>query len=125
MEYELEVFEVYNDFEQSTSKIKRHKKRTRKKRKPKRGMVSAQDETEDSDEIYGTRNSGETEQRRRAGLWPALGGLLGKVFSWRTSRRYRASSAVPERIDVLRSSKGCCRDYVQCGECITNLEDPN
>lgn len=119
MEYELEVFEVYDDFEPTTTKTKRHKKHTRKKHKRKRSVVSAPDDIEDAEAIRGPRTGAVADESRRecgTGLRHILATLFGKVFSSGAQNRYQTSSSLPECLDVPQSPISRCRNCVQYGK---------
>lgn len=121
MDYELEVFEVYDDSEQQPSS-KKHLKHTRKKCKHKGGSIINLDKTTDND-IHRSKSSvvsGDCTQQRRLpiSLRQSLLSFFTKLVVWRDQRRYQATT-IPDRAEsaaVAHSSKDFRRGLVSCGE---------
>jgi hypothetical protein len=105
MDYELEVFEVYDDGEQPSSK--RHSKHTRKKCKQKgKAVLNAQT----NDDLSRSKSSVLSGERRPLGWRESILSVLGKLKVWRNQRRYQ--TAVPDKGDSPHSSKDFRRGYI-------------
>uniref|UniRef100_A0A6P7GXZ0 Uncharacterized protein LOC114343654 n=1 Tax=Diabrotica virgifera virgifera TaxID=50390 RepID=A0A6P7GXZ0_DIAVI len=110
MDYELEVFEVYDDSDQQTSK--RHSKHTRKKCKQKQKASVLGLENTDND-ISKSKNSVVGSDRRHLSLRESILSVFTKLVVWRDQKRYQ--STVPEKIDSPHSSKDFRKGYIPCG----------
>ena len=110
MDYELEVFEVYDDGEQPSNK--KHSKHTRKKCKQK-GKAVLNVETNDND-LNRSKSSVLSGERRPLGWRESILSVFGKLVVWRNQRRYQ--TAVPDKADSPHSSKDTRRGYIPCGE---------
>lgn len=109
MDYELEVFEVYDDSDQQTSK--RHSKHTRKKCKQKQKAVVLGLESADND-ISKSKSSVVGSDRRHLSLRESILSVFTKLVVWRDQRRYQTS--VPDKIDSPHSSKDFRKGYIPC-----------
>ncbi|XP_056638425.1 probable phospholipid-transporting ATPase IM isoform X2 [Diorhabda sublineata] len=109
MDYELEVFEVYDDSDQQTSK--RHSKHTRKKCKQKQKAVVLGLENADND-ISKSKSSVVGSDRRHLSLRESILSVFTKLVVWRDQRRYQTS--VPDKIDSPHSSKDFRKGYIPC-----------
>lgn len=113
MDYELEVFEVYDDNDQPSNR--KHLKHTRKKCKHKGSIVNLDKADNDIHRSKTSVVSGDCSQRRPLSLRQSLLSFFTKLVVWRDQRsRYQAT--VPDRIDTAHSSKDFRRGLVQCGE---------
>ncbi|XP_074033598.1 ATPase phospholipid transporting 8B isoform X2 [Leptinotarsa decemlineata] len=108
MDYELEVFEVYDDSEQQSSK--RHSKHTRKKCKQKQKSTVLSIESTDND-ISRSKTSVVGSDRKHLSLCESILGVFSKLF-WRNPKRYQ--STVPDRNDIAHSSKDFRKGYMLC-----------
>lgn len=115
MDYELEVFEVYDDSDQSSSK--KHLKHTRKKCKHKGSSIVNLDKTEN--DIHRSKSSvisgGDCSQRRPLSLRQSLLSFFTKLVVWRDQRRYQATIP-PDRVETAHSSKDFRRGIGPYGE---------
>ncbi|XP_072395797.1 probable phospholipid-transporting ATPase IM isoform X2 [Diabrotica undecimpunctata] len=109
MDYELEVFEVYDDSDQQTSK--RHSKHTRKKCKQKQKASVLGLENTDND-ISKSKNSVVGSDRRHLSLRESILSVFTKLVVWRDQRRYQTT--VPDKIDSPHSSKDFRKGYIPC-----------
>lgn len=111
MEYELEVFEVYDDSEQQSSK--RHLKHTRKKCKQKQKTTVLNIESTDND-INRSKTSVVGSDRRHLSLRESILSVFSKLVVWRGQRRYQTT--VPDKLDSPHSSKDFRKGYIPCGK---------
>ncbi|CAH1166769.1 unnamed protein product [Phyllotreta striolata] len=109
MDYELEVFEVYDDSDQQTSK--RHSKHTRKKCKQKQKTAVLGLEGGDND-LSKSKNSVLGSDRRHLSLRESILSVFTKLVVWRDQRRYQTT--VPDRIDSPHTSKDFRKGYIPC-----------
>lgn len=108
MDYELEVFEVYDDIEPQTSK--RHLKHTRKKCKQKPAVLSI----ENTDDISRSKCSVVGSDRRHISLCESTISVLNRILAWREQRRYQ--STFPDKSDPPHPSKDFRKGYIPCGK---------
>lgn len=111
MDYELEVFEVYDEGEQPSNR-----KHTRKKCRQK-GKLSVVVDGEGVGAATGSKNSVLSNERRPLSWRQSILSVFGKLVVWRNQRRYQ--SAVPDRAtaaDIPHSSKDYRRGYIPCGK---------
>lgn len=113
MDYELEVFEVYDDSEPQSSR--RHLKHTRKKCKQKQKASVISIENTDND-IGRSKSSVVGSDRRHLSLRESILSVFSKLVVWRDQRRYQ--STVPDKIDSPHSSKDFRKGYVPCGKSV-------
>lgn len=109
MDYELEVFEVYDDVEPQSSK--RHLKHTRKKCKQKPAVLSI--ENTDND-ISRSKSSVVSGDPRHLSLRESTISVLNKILAWRDQRRYQ--STFPNKSDLPHLSKDYRKGYIPCGK---------
>lgn len=114
MDYELEVFEVYDDSEQQTSR--RHTKHTRKKCKQKQKAAVLSIETADND-INRSKTSVVNSDRRHLSLCESILSVFSKLVVWKDQRRYQTT--VPDKLESPHSSKDFRKGYMPCGKCST------
>lgn len=115
MDYELEVFEVYDDSDQPSNK--KHLKHTRKKCKHKGSIVNLDSADNDIHRSKSSVVSGDCPQRRPLSLRQSILSFFTKLVVWRDQRRYQAT--VPDKADSPHSSKDFRRGFVPCGELYT------
>lgn len=113
MDYELEVFEVYDDTDQPSSG-KKHLKHTRKKCKHKGSLVNMDSVDNDVHRSKSSGISGDCQQRRPLGLRQSILSFFTKLVVWRDQRRYQAT--VPDKADSPHSSKDFRRGFIPCGK---------
>lgn len=113
MDYELEVFEVYDDSDQQTSK--RHSKHTRKKCKQKQKAAVLGLESTDND-LSKSKSSVLGSDRRHLSVRESILSVFTKLVVWRDQRRYQTT--VPDRIDSPHTSKDFRKGYIPCGESV-------
>lgn len=108
MDYELEVFEVYEDLEPQSSK--RHLKHTRKKckQKPVLGIENTEND------IGRSKSSVVGSDHRHLNLCETIISVLNKILVWRDQRRYQ--STFPDKSELPHSSKDLRKGYVPCGK---------
>ncbi|CAG9815317.1 unnamed protein product [Phaedon cochleariae] len=109
MDYELEVFEVYDDSEQQSSK--RHSKHTRKKCKQKQKATVLSIEATDND-ISRSKTSVVGSDRRHLSLRESILSFFTKLVVWKDQRRYQTT--IPDKIDAPHSSKDFRKTYTVC-----------
>lgn len=109
MDYELEVFEVYDDTEPQTSK--KHHKHTRKKCKQKQGVLGIEN---NDNEINRSKGSLGGSDHRHIGLCNSTINVLNKILAWRDQRRYQ--SPFPDKSDSSHPSKDFRKGYIPCGK---------
>lgn len=121
MDYELEVFEVYDDSSEQPSN-KKHLKHTRKKCKHKGSIINLDKTDNDIHRSKSSVVSGDCSQRRPLSLRQSLLSFFTKLVVWRDQRRYQAT--IPsDRADsaAAHSSKDFRRGLVSCGElCVSS-----
>ncbi|XP_018319213.1 probable phospholipid-transporting ATPase IM isoform X3 [Agrilus planipennis] len=111
MEYELEVFEVYDDNEAPATKKKT--KFTRKKCKQKSKSTSLNIDNSDIDISTRSRTHTNNESRNRAlSLRQSLLNICSKLVIWKNQRRYH--STIPDKIDSPHTSKDSRRGFIPC-----------
>lgn len=117
MDFELEVFEVYDENEPHTSK--KHGKHTRKKCKQKGKAVKVLRNVEPNDnEISRSKISVLSGDRRHLSLRESILNVFSKLVVWRgTGSKYRSSS-LKEKLDSPHSSRDYRRGFIPCGEFI-------
>lgn len=108
MDFELEVFEVYDDSEQQTSK--RHLKHTRKKCKQKGSVLNL----ETDNDINRSKSSVVSSDRRPISLRESILSVFSKFKVWRDQKRYQTN--VPDKLDSPHSSKDIHKGYIPCGK---------
>ncbi|XP_019867395.1 probable phospholipid-transporting ATPase IM isoform X2 [Aethina tumida] len=106
MDFELEVFEVYDDSEQQTSK--RHLKHTRKKCKQKGSVLNL----ETDNDINRSKSSVVSSDRRPISLRESILSVFSKFKVWRDQKRYQTN--VPDKLDSPHSSKDIHKGYIPC-----------
>lgn len=111
MDYELEVFEVYDDNDQPPSK--KRLKHNRKKCKQKGSLINI-DCTDTDVHRSKLSISSECQQRRPLSLRQSIISVFSKLVVWRDQRRYQAP--VPDRVDSPHTSKDYRRGFIPCGE---------
>ncbi|KAJ8918051.1 hypothetical protein NQ315_011507 [Exocentrus adspersus] len=109
MEYELEVFEVYDDGDQTSSK--RHLKHNRKKCKQKQKTTVLNIESTDND-IHRSKTSVLSSDRRHLSFRESILSVFSKLVVWRDQKRYQ--STVPDKLDSPHSSKDFRKGYIPC-----------
>lgn len=112
MDYELEVFEVYDDSDQPPSK--KHLKHTRKKCKQKGSLINIDSADNDVHRSKLSVVSGDCPQRRPLSLRQSLLSVFSKLVVWRDQRRYQTT--VPDKVDSPHTSKDFQRGFIPCGE---------
>lgn len=112
MEYELEVFEVYDDCEQGSNK--KHKKHTRKKCKQKNTLTNI--DISDNDDINRSKTSvvSSDSHRRPISLRQSIINVFSKIVIWKNQRRYHTT--VPDKPDSPHTSKDARRGFIPCGK---------
>ncbi|XP_066246628.1 probable phospholipid-transporting ATPase IM isoform X2 [Euwallacea similis] len=111
MDFELEIFEVYDENEPHTSK--KHAKHTRKKCKQKGKSTKARTNIEiGENDISRSKISVLSGDRRHLSLGESILNVFSKLVVWRgrKSSKYRTS----EKLDSPHSSKDLCRGYIPC-----------
>lgn len=111
MDYELEVFEVYDDIEPQSSK--KHHKHTRKKCKQKQTVLGIDNTDND---ISRSKGSVGGSDHRHIGLCDSALSILNKILVWRDQRRYQ--SPFPDKSDSSLPSKNFRKGYIPCGKFI-------
>lgn len=114
MDYELEVFEVYDDNDQPSSK--KHLKHTRKKCKQKGSIINIDSTDNDIQRSKLSVVSSDCQQRRPLSLRQSLLGVFSKLVVWRDQRRYQTT--VPDKPDSPHTSKDFRKGFIPCGECL-------
>lgn len=109
MDYELEVFEVYDDIEPQSSKTRL--KHTRKKCKQKPSVLNIENTGND---MNSSKCSGVGGDRRHFSLRESAVNALNKLLLWRDQRRYQ--STFPYKSDSPHSSKDFRKGYIPCGK---------
>lgn len=113
MEYELEVFEVYDENEQSSNK--KHKKHTRKKCKQKKSSLTNSDTTSRIDDINRSKNSVVSESHEKpVTLRQSILNVFSKIVIWKNNRRYQ--TPVPDKADSPHTSKDTRRSFIPFGK---------
>lgn len=113
MDFELEVFEVYDENEPHVSK--KHTKHTRKKCKQKGKSTKAATNIESNEnDIMRSKTSVLTGDRRHLSLRESILNVFSKLVVWRGSSKYRAP--VADKLDSPHSSKDYRRSYIPCGK---------
>ncbi|XP_071051029.1 probable phospholipid-transporting ATPase IM isoform X2 [Onthophagus taurus] len=108
MDYELEVFEVYDDGDQPPTGRKQLK-HNRKKCKQKSTVVGIDIVENDLSRSKSSVVSGD---RRPLGLRQSILGVFSKLVVWRNSKRYQ--STVPDKSDSPHTSRDFRKGYVPC-----------
>lgn len=109
MDYELEVFEVYDDVEPKSSK--KHLKHNRKKCKQKQTVLGI--ENTDND-ISRSKGSVVGSDHRHITFYDSTINFLNKILAWGDQRRYQ--STFPDKSDASHPSKDCRKGYIPCGK---------
>ncbi|KAH1005143.1 hypothetical protein HUJ04_006180 [Dendroctonus ponderosae] len=112
MDFELEVFEVYDENEPHTSK--KHTKHTRKKCKQKgkcpKGLTNLECSEND---ISRSKTSVLSGDRRHLSLRESILNVFSKLVVWRgKSAKYRTSK--PEKLDSPHTSRDSHKGYIPC-----------
>lgn len=115
MDYELEVFDVYDEDDQSTKRQQRHtgtRKKSKQKLKYDKSVLNPESREQ---ELSRSRSGGQYERIPRGDWRKSILNFFGKLVIWRTQRRYQTT--VPDKVE----SPHCSRDYrrgyyVPCGE---------
>lgn len=103
MDYELEVFEVYEETEQLPDKNLKHNRKKCKQKLDKRKTKCTQNSTNSMERTKTNTSKGSTWNIRES-----LDNLLGKLF-WR-NRKYQSN----DKQDAAHSSKDYRRGYIPC-----------
>lgn len=103
MDYELEVFEVYDDGDQQQQPSKKHLKHTRKKCKQKPSVISSDSAENDVHRSKSSVIGGERNTRRTSGYRWSLFNVFSKLFVCNNQRRYQ--STVPDKPDSPCTSR--------------------
>lgn len=116
MDYELEVFEVYDDnTEQNASK--KHLKHTRKKCKQKKLTTSCSNNIrlENENEINRSKTSvvSSSEHNRPLSITESILNVFSKIVVWRDQKRYQTT--IPDKLDSPHTSKDFRKGYIPCG----------
>lgn len=106
MDYELEVFEVYDDNAAENSS-KKHLKHTRKKCKQKKLETENELNRSKTSVVSGGDHS------RPFSITESILNVFSKIVVWRDQKRYH--TAIPERLDSPHSSKDFRKGYMPCG----------
>lgn len=109
MDFELEVFEIYDEGEPAN---KKQLKRTRKKCKQKSSGINI-DSINDND-LSRSKSSVVGSDRRPLSLRQSILSVFSKLVVWRGQERYQ--TAVPDKIDSPHSSKDPRKGFVCGGE---------
>lgn len=101
MEYELEVFEVYDDCEQGSNK--KQKKHTRKKCKQKSTLATSDSDNEEINRSKSSVVSNDSRRRPTITLPQSLLNVFSKIVIWKNQRKYHTT--VPDKPDSPHTSK--------------------
>lgn len=115
MDFELEVFEIYDEGGGSSSEThnnKKHLKHTRKKCKQKCSNVNV--ECSERDLSRSSKSSVLSGDRRPISLRQSIISVFSKLVVWRDQRRYQSS--VPDKIDSPHSSKDPRKGFLSNGK---------
>lgn len=111
MDFELEVFEIYDECGSSSETgNKKHSKHTRKKCKQKKSNINI--ECSDRDLSRSSKSSVLSGERRPISLRQSIISVFSKFVVWRDQRRYQSS--VPDKIDSPHTSKDPRKGFVVC-----------
>lgn len=108
MDFELEVFEIYDEGESANKKQLKH---TRKKCKQKTSGINI--DCADND-LSRSKSSVVGSDRRPLSLRQSILSVFSKLVVWRDQQRYQ--TAVPDKIDSPHSSKDPRKGFVCGGE---------
>lgn len=111
MDYELEVFEVYDENDQPTNR--KHLKHNRKKCKQKTTVINIDNTDNDITRSKTSVVSSEC-QRRPLSLRQSIISVFSKLIIWRSQRRYQTT--VPDKADSPHTSRDFRKGYIPCGE---------
>lgn len=112
MDFELEVFEVYDENEPHTSK--KHPKHTRKKSKQKKKSKGAANIESNENDISKSRTSVLSSDRRQFSLKESILNVFSKLVVWKKSSKYQA--AVPDSLDSPHTSRDYRRGFIPYGK---------
>lgn len=112
MDFELEIFEVYDENEPHTSR--KHSKHTRKKCKQKGKSPKKFTNIEASEnDITRSKTSVHSGDRRHLSLGQSILNVFSKLVIWRGKKSKSA-----EKLDSPHTSKDFRRGYIPCGKLI-------
>ncbi|GJQ74496.1 hypothetical protein Trydic_g21365 [Trypoxylus dichotomus] len=109
MDYELEVFEVYDENDQPTNR--KHLKHNRKKCKQKTTVINIDNTDNDITRSKTSVVSSEC-QRRPLSLRQSIISVFSKLIIWRNQRRYQTT--VPDKADSPHTSRDFRKGYMPC-----------
>ncbi|KAI4458447.1 putative phospholipid-transporting atpase [Holotrichia oblita] len=109
MDYELEVFEVYDENDQPTNR--KHLKHNRKKCKQKTTVINIDNTDNDITRSKTSVVSSEC-QRRPLSLRQSIISVFSKLIIWKNQRRYHTT--VPDKADSPHTSRDFRKGYIPC-----------
>lgn len=116
MEFELEVFELHDEGDNTESvslSSKKHLKHTRKKCKHKSSIVNIEGTDAELQRSKTSVLSNEC-QRRPQSLRESILTVFSKLVVWRDQRRYQ--TAVPDKVDSPHTSREYFKPYTCTGK---------
>ncbi|XP_076258648.1 ATPase phospholipid transporting 8B isoform X2 [Rhynchophorus ferrugineus] len=109
MDFELEVFEVYDETEPHAQKKRSKHTRKKCKQKAKAPKTLANIENNEND-ISRSKSSVRNSDRRHLSLRESILNVFSKLVVWKRSSKYQ----VPDKLDSPHSSKDYRRGYIPC-----------
>lgn len=115
MDFELEVFEVYDETEPHAPKkrSKHTRKKCKQKAKAPKTLVNVENGEND---ISRSKSNVRNSDHRHLSLRESILNVFSKLVVWRRSSKYQ----VPDKLDSPHSSKDYRRGYIPCGKCNKN-----